>query len=260
MLMESTILTGFNAGILKITLNRPEKRNVLNETLLDALSHRLVDAATDDAVKAILITGQGNTFCAGADIHQLAQLDAQSGLAFAQKGQAIFHQLENLGKPSLAAINGGAFGGGCELACAATMRIASEKAVFAQPEIKLGIIPGYGGTKRLAELVGKGRALYLCVTGCSISAEEALSYGLISEIVESEHLLDRAEAILKNILTMAPLAVRSAIEVSNSGYNLPSKEAIDLEATHFGLLCATEDKQEGVAAFLAKRSPTFKGK
>jgi enoyl-CoA hydratase len=254
------LVTEIQDRILKITLNRPEKHNTLNEALLDALSYQLKDAETNDAVGAILITGQGKNFCAGADINELAQLDTAAGLAFAQRGQAIFNQLETLGKPSLAAINGGAFGGGCELACAATLRIASKEASFSQPEIKLGLIPGYGGTQRLPTLIGKGRALYLCVTGYPISAEEALSYGLISEVIDSEHLLERAETILKHILTLAPCAISSVIGVINSGCDLPTKNAIDREAAQFGLLCGSKDKQEGVAAFVEKRPPKFTGK
>lgn len=255
-----TLIVQLDDGILKITLNRPEKLNSINETLFEEFSSVLNFAANNEEIKAILITGEGKAFCAGVDIHRLVNLDAQSGFEFAKKGQAVFQQLEDLNKPSLAAINGMAFGGGCELAIAATLRIASENASFAQPEVKLGLIPGYGGTQRLSRLLGKGPALDLCITGRTISAEEALSYGLINEIVPQNKLLERAENILKNILTLAPLAVRSTIEVINRGSNLPSEEAIDLEAAHFGLLCATEDKQEGVEAFLNKRSPQFKGK
>lgn len=248
-----------NNGMLQITLNRPEKLNALNAELLDELRQVLENTKTASNIKALLITGEGKAFCAGADIARLASLNAQQGLAFALEGQSTFRMLETLGKPSLVAINGFAFGGGCELAMAATLRIASEKAVFGQPEVKLGVIPGYGGTQRLARLVGKGRALDLCITGRSIKAEEALQWGLINEIATPENLLPRAEQILADILTMAPLAVNSVMKVIDMGYDLPLEEALYLEAIHFGMACATHDKQQGVNAFLEKRTAVFKG-
>jgi enoyl-CoA hydratase len=245
---------------LTITLNRPDKLNVLNADLFDELADIFTKAGSDDAIQGVLITGNGKAFSAGADINQLAELNAKTGLEFARKGQSIFRLLEQLGKPSLAAVNGFAFGGGCELAISATMRIAAEKAIFCQPEVKLGVIPGYGGTQRLARLIGKGRALDLCLTGRSIKADEALSFGLVSEVVSPEKLLSRAEEILAGILTMAPIAVRSAMEVIHAGYDLSLEEALRLEAAHFGLLCATDDKHEGITAFLAKRPACFEGK
>lgn len=254
------IIVTLNAGILTITLNRPDKLNALNAVSLDELADILARAGSDDAIQGVLITGNGKAFCAGADVSQLAELDAKTGLEFARKGQHIFQLLERLGKPSLAAVNGFAVGGGCELAIAATMRIAGEKAVFSQPEVKLGIIPGYGGTQRLARLIGKGRTLDLCLTARPIKADEALSFGLVSEVVSSEKLLSRSEEILAGILAMAPLAVRSAMEVIHAGYDLPLEDALRLEAAHFGLLCATDDKHEGVTAFLTKRLACFEGK
>jgi enoyl-CoA hydratase len=195
------------SGVLQITLNRPEKLNALSAELLNELQAVLHAARDNNNVKALLITGEGQkAFCAGADINQLAELNAQQGLEFAEQGQAVFRTLEQLGKPSLAAINGYAFGGGCELAMAATLRIAAQNAQFGQPEVKLGVIPGYGGTQRLARLVGKGRALDLCLTARFIKAEEALAWGLVSEVTTQENLLSRAFEILNNLLLLAPLA------------------------------------------------------
>jgi enoyl-CoA hydratase len=247
-------------GILQITLNRPERLNALSAELLDEFFNVLQTAQKNSAVKALLITGEGaKAFCAGADINQLAELNAQQGLEFAERGQAVFRLLETLGKPSLAAINGYAFGGGCELAMSATMRIASNNAQFGQPEVKLGVIPGYGGTQRLARLVGKGRALDLCLTGRTIKAEEALQWGLINEITTPENLLPRAMEILNGLLTLAPLALASVMKVIDAGYDLTLEDALHLEAVHFSLLCASKDKQEGVQAFLQKRKAEFKG-
>jgi len=246
-------------GILQITLNRPDRLNALSTELLTELHDVLHIAKKDNAVKAVLITGEGKAFCAGADITRLAELDSEQGLIFAQTGQHIFRHLETMGKPTLAAINGYAFGGGCELAMAANIRIATNHALFAQPEVKLGIIPGYGGTQRLARLVGKGRAMDLCLTGRSIQADEALRWGLITELTAPENLIPRAYEILDEVITLAPLALKSITEVINKGYDLPLEDALNLEATHFALLCTTQDKQEGINAFLQKRKATFKG-
>ncbi|MGL6030403.1 MAG: enoyl-CoA hydratase/isomerase family protein, partial [Legionella sp.] len=218
-----------------------------------------IAAKDNTAVKALLLTGTGKAFCAGADINRLAECNAQSGYEFACFGQEVFRLLETMGKPSLAAVNGFAFGGGCELAISATMRIASDKALFGQPEVKLGVIPGYGGTQRLARLVGKGRALDLCLTGRFIDAQTALNWGLVTEVVAAEHLLDKAKEILNTILSMSPLAISGVMEVIDHGYDLSLTEALHLEAIHFAKVCATEDKKEGVAAFLEKRSAVFKG-
>lgn len=251
-------------GILRITLNRPDKLNALNQEVLESLSHEFNNAKQNPSIKAILITGEGKAFCAGADINRLAEANAQTGYDFAVQGQSVFRQLETLGKPSLAAINGFAFGGGCELAMSASLRIASSSAQFGQPEVKLGVIPGYGGTQRLARLVGKGRALDLCLTGRFIPAQEALNWGLITEMVEvsdqHELLLARAEAILNTILSMGPLAIQAVLEVIDRGYDMPLPDALHLEAVHFALTCATQDKQEGVSAFLQKRKAAFTGK
>lgn len=246
-------------GILTITLNRPDKLNALNQEVLHGLQEVLTHAKHNNDVKAVLITGSGKAFCAGADINRLAECDAQKGYQFACEGQETFKLLANLGKPSLAAINGYAFGGGCELAIAATLRVAASTAKFGQPEVKLGVIPGYGGTQRLARLIGKGRALDLCLTGRFIDANTALQWGLVSEVVEPEALLSRSQQLLTDMLTMAPLALAGVMEVIEHGYDLSLDDALHLEAIHFAKVCATKDKQEGVAAFLAKRQPVFTG-
>lgn len=246
-------------GILTLTLNRPEKLNALSTEVLDALAELFRSAKSNPKVKALMITGNGKAFCAGADINRLAECTAQTGYEFACHGQDVFRLLETMGKPVLAAVNGFAFGGGCELAIAATLRIASTKAMFGQPEVKLGVIPGYGGTQRLARLIGKGRAMDLCLTGRFINAETALNWGLVTDLVEPEQLLERGKTLLNGILTMAPLAVAGVMEVIDHGYDLCLQEALHLEAIHFAKVCATEDKKEGVEAFLAKRNAVFKG-
>lgn len=248
-----------DAGILQITLNRPDKLNALSDELLNELHNVLHTAKKDQTVKAVLITGAGKAFCAGADIQRLAELDATQGLKFAQEGQHIFRHFSRLGKPTLAAINGYAFGGGCELAAATNLRIASSNANFSQPEVKLGLIPGYGGTQRLARLIGKGRVLDMCLTGRTITADNALSWGLITEITSPENLLPRAYEILHNLVKLAPLALVNIIQVIEQGYDMPLTEALELEASHFSLLCDTKDKQEGVQAFLQKRQADFIG-
>lgn len=256
----STILQDLDgSGILTLTLNRPEKLNALSGEVLAELAELLTAARDNPAVKALLITGEGKAFCAGADINRLAECDAQTGYAFANQGQAVFRQLETLGKPSLAAVNGYAFGGGCELAISATLRIAAPNAQFGQPEVKLGVIPGYGGTQRLARLIGKGRALDLCLTGRFINAQTALDWGLVSAVVEAEVLVAEAKKILQGILSMAPLAIAATMDVIDRGYDMNLTDALHLEAVHFAKVCASRDKNEGVSAFLSKRPPQFEG-
>lgn len=246
-------------GILQIQLNRPKQLNTLSHDVLKTLSQVLEQAKNDRTVKAILLTGEGKGFCAGADIKELAALNGPEGLKFATFGQAVMSQLENLGKPSLAAIHGFAFGGGCELAMAATIRIAATGTVFGQPEIKLGVIPGFGGTQRLSRLIGKGRALEICLSGRRFSAEEALQWGLVTAITPAEELQTRAIAMLKEIIELGSVALNSIITTINAGYDLSLDEAFALEAVHFGLCCTTQDKAEGVSAFLEKRAPQFTG-
>lgn len=246
-------------GIYRITINRPDKLNALNKRVIEELHGAINLARDDEAIKAVLLTGHGKAFCAGADISEIMELDAIQGYEFARWGQMVFRNLEHLGKPSLAAVNGYAFGGGCELTIACSMRIASDKAAFAQPEVKLGVIPGYGGTQRLARLIGKGRAIDLCLTGRIISAEQALQYGLVSEVVAHENMLDKAYSILNNILDMGPMALTAILEVIDRGYDMPLEDAIAFEAMHFGRLCASHDKVEGTKAFLEKRKANFNG-
>lgn len=246
-------------GILRIQLSRPDKLNALNEEVLTQLTASLTHARQTAEIRGVLLTGEGKAFCAGADIHRLAACNAHSGYEFALMGQSVCRLLETLGKPSIAAVNGYAFGGGCELAMAASIRIAATTAQFAQPEVKLGVIPGYGGTQRLARLVGKGRALDLCLTGRTIDAETAQQWGLVSAVVGLDVLLEKAKQMLDGILAMAPLAVRGVMEAIDYGYNLPLSEAMHLEALHFSKTCASADKQEGTEAFFARRTPHFEG-
>lgn len=246
-------------GLLTITLNRPEKLNALSMDVLQALSELFTHAKDNTDVKGVLLTGKGKAFCAGADISRLAECGAETGYQFACFGQHVFRQLETLGKPSLAAINGFAFGGGCELAISATLRIAASAAQFGQPEVKLGVIPGFGGTQRLARLVGKGRALDLCLTARFINADTALNWGLVSEVVDADALVSRGQQILRGILSMAPLAISGVMESIDRGYDMSLTDALHLEAVHFAKVCASHDKAEGVAAFLEKRQAQFRG-
>jgi enoyl-CoA hydratase len=215
----------------------------------------------DAAIRAVVVTGAGEkAFVAGADIQELAPLGAVEGHAMAARGQAVFDLIENCGKPVIAAINGFALGGGCELAMACTIRIASENARLGQPEVKLGILPGYGATQRLPRLVGKGAALKLLLTGDMVGASEAFRIGLVDEVVPAEALLPRAEALARSISVNAPLAVRGCLEAVHTGYDLPLASALALEASLFGLSCATADKAEGTRAFLEKRQAEWTGR
>lgn len=246
-------------GILRIVLNRPDKLNALNEKLLEELKQTFTTAHQDSQVKSLLLTGEGKAFCAGADISQIKNISSKDSYQFALIGQATFRKLETLGKPSVAAINGYAFGGGCELALSATMRIASTNAKFSQPEIKLGIIPAYGGTQRLARIIGKGRALEMCLRGNTIDADKALAWGLVTELTDPEQLIRQAELILKEINQLAPIAASSIIEVINTGFDLSLADALRMEASYFAMACATKDKEEGINAFLEKRKANFTG-
>lgn len=247
------------SGILHISLNRPEQLNALSHDVLVQLLALFQQAKQDAAIKAILLTGEGRGFCAGADIKQLQALNGVTGLSFARFGQHVFRELELLGKPSLAAIHGFAFGGGCELAMSATLRLAADNAVFGQPEIKLGVIPGFGGTQRLSRLIGKGRALEICLTGRKFTADEGLRWGFLNEVTAADQLLPRAQEILENLTQLGPFAQQSILSAIHSGYDLPLDEAFEMEAAQFGLCCTTADKKEGVAAFLEKRTAAFTG-
>ena len=248
-------------AILFLTFDRPKVLNALNQATIAELESVFATVRTDDSIRAIIITGAGEkAFIAGADISELAQADSRNGKDLAQRGQAAFTAMEECGKPVIAAINGFALGGGCELALACTLRIASENAKLGQPEVKLGLVAGYGGTQRLPRLVGKGAALQLLLTGEIISAQEALRIGLVNEVVPAERLLPRAEEIARAIASVAPIAVRHTLEAVHHGYDEALSDGLFLEASLFGLCCATEDKAEGTRAFLEKRPAAWKGR
>lgn len=244
-----------------ITFNRPKVLNALNFQTMDELDDCLDAVRRDDAVRAVILTGSGEkAFVAGADINELAQQTPLGGQATALRGQGIFGRLETLGKPSIAAINGFALGGGCELALSCTIRIASRNARLGQPEVKLGILPGYGGSQRLARLCGKGAAHELILTGDIIGAEEALRIGLVNRLTEPADLLSTAESIARKIIANAPLAVKYSMDAIERGMEMPQEQGLFLEATLFGLCCASEDMREGTRAFIEKRPAKFQGR
>jgi enoyl-CoA hydratase len=244
-----------------ITFNRPKVLNALNRRTVEELGDCLAAAEADAGVRVLILTGAGEkAFVAGADINELAQRTPVDGKDFSLFGQAVFHRLETLGKPSIAAINGFALGGGCELALSCSMRIASSTARLGQPEVKLGIIPGYGGSQRLARLCGKGIAHELILSGEMISADEALRIGLVNRVTEPAELISTAEGIARKIIANAPLAVKFAMEAVEHGMEMTQEEGLFLEATLFGLCCATEDMREGTRAFIEKRPANFQGR
>src|SRR4051812_10568260 len=246
--------------IATVTINRPDKLNALNDDVFDDLAVAVDDLRERPDVGGVIITGAGRAFVAGADISELEPLNAMQLKALSRRGQLVFNRFESLPKPVIAAVNGFALGGGCELAMACHIRLASDAAKFGQPEVKLGIVPGYGATQRLPRLVGKGRALQLLLTGEMIDAAEAFRIGLVNRIVSSGELLDAARAMLTGILAQGPLAVAHCIEAVDRGYDLPLDDAIALEASYFGLLSASADKAEGMRAFLDKRPARFVGR
>ncbi|MGH9776329.1 MAG: enoyl-CoA hydratase-related protein [Candidatus Acidiferrales bacterium] len=247
--------------VATITFNRPKVLNALNRQTVEELGACLDRAREDAEVRALILTGAGDkAFVAGADINELAQRTPIDGKDFSLFGQEIFHRLETMGKPSVAAINGYALGGGCELALSCTMRIASRNARLGQPEVKLGIIPGYGGSQRLARLCGKGLAHEMILTGEMISAEEAYRIGLVNKVVEPAELIPATDLLLRKIIANAPLAVKFAMEAVEHGMEMTQEEGLFLEATLFGLCCATEDMHEGTRAFIEKRAATFQGR
>jgi len=251
--MFENLLYSTNSGIATITVHRPAVRNALNSATMRELRAVFDQAKADEAVRVIILTGSGDkAFIAGADINELAKLSPVEGRDYSLAGQAIFDFIENLGKPVIAAVNGYALGGGCELAMACTFRVASDNAVFGQPEVKLGIIPGYGGTQRLAKLVGRGQASQLLVTGEMLPAAEALRIGLVNQVVPQAELQVTVEAIAKKVIANAPLAVKFCLDALDRG--------MEMEATLFGLCCTTDDMKEGTRAFLEKRPASFKGK
>jgi len=260
MTYENILLEKKNS-IAYVTVNRPKVLNALNGATIEELRAAFHELKHDASIRVVILTGAGEkAFVAGADISELAQRDPVSGKEFALRGQNVLNLIENLGKPVIACVNGFALGGGCELALACTMRLASDNAKFGQPEVKLGILPGYGGTQRLPRLVGKGLAMQMVLAGEMITAQEAHRIGLVNEVTAAAELIPRAEAIAAKIIANAPLAVQYVMEAVNKGMEMTLAEGLFLEAALFGVCCATEDKAEGTAAFLEKRPARFSGK
>src|SRR5438128_6727139 len=256
-----TLIFEIRDGVAFVTVNRPDKLNALNDQVMLELGKAAESNPKEPEIRGAILTGGGpKSFVAGADIGDLSRQGPFDGKARAQRGQSVLRRLETCGKPVLAAINGFALGGGCELAMACHIRIASENAKFGQPEVKLGIAPGYGGTQRLPRLVGKGVALQLVLTGEMIDAQEAYRIGLVNKVVPAANLLAETEALLRGILSMGPLAVRLALEAVDQGLEMSLDEGLLLEANHFGLLAATQDMKEGTTAFLEKRAAKFQGR
>lgn len=247
-------------GLARVTLNRPEKRNALTREMLTRLAEIFEDITTRRDLRVVILCAEGESFSAGTDIEELAELDEEGARAASERGQKVCELIERCGVPVIAAVNGVAAGGGCELALACHLRIASENARFSLPEIKLGVIPGYGGTQRLARVTGSGRALEMMLTGEPIQADVALRLGLVNRVVLSAQLLSEAEALAQEIKSLAPLAIRACLEAVMLGLTLPLEEGLELEAKLFSRLFATEDMREGTRAFLEKRAPVFKGK
>jgi enoyl-CoA hydratase len=256
-----TLLCEVKDQIGRVTLNRPEVLHALNAKVFNELEQVFMALVGDVGVRVILVTGAGEkAFAAGADINEIARLDVATGEAKAHRGQEVFRMIETCGKPVIACINGFALGGGCELAMACTIRLASETARMGQPEVKLGLIPGYGGTQRLPRLVGQSMALKLLLTGEMVGAAEALRIGLVDEVVPPERLMERAEALAKTMVGMAPLAIAACMEAVRWGNSLGLEAGTDVEAEIFGRLCGTADKAEGTKAFLEKRAAVWIGR
>ena len=244
-----------------VTLNRPKVMNALNKATINELHGVFEDARNDSAIRGVILTGAGEkAFAAGADIAEIANNTAVEAEEATRRGQALTDLIENLGKPVIAAVNGFALGGGCELAMACTIRIAAESAKFGQPEVKLGVMPGYGGTQRMPRLIGRGRALKLILSGEVIDASEAYRIGLVDELEPDTTVIERAETVLKKIMANAPLSVRYALEAVNKGLETSVAEGLLLEASLFAICTSTDDKKEGTSAFMEKRSPNFRGK
>jgi enoyl-CoA hydratase len=250
-----------DGAIAVVTINRPKVLNALNLQTVDDLRRAMLDCRRDEGVRVVILTGSGEkAFVAGADINELAVQTPTGGREHALAGQHVFDLIENLGKPVIAAVNGFALGGGCELAMACTLRIAADTARLGQPEITLGLIPGYAGTQRLARLVGKGRAMEMCLTGTPIGADEALRLGLVNRVVPAADLMAEAQKLAQQLARSAPIAMRYIISAVNKGAEMAFAEACQYEATLFGLVASTEDMREGTRAFLEKRKAEFKGR
>jgi enoyl-CoA hydratase len=247
--------------IAYVKLNRPKVMNALNKATINELRAAFEDARDDSAVHGVILTGTGEkAFAAGADIAEIANNTAVEAEEATRRGQALTDLIENLGKPVIAAVNGFALGGGCELAMACSIRIAGESAKFGQPEVKLGVMPGYGGTQRMPRLVGRGRALKLILSGEIIDAAEAYRIGLVDELEPDAHVVERAETVLKKIIANAPLSVKYALEAVNKGLETSVAEGLLIEASLFAVCASTDDKKEGTSAFLEKRAPKFQGR
>ncbi|MBN8835667.1 MAG: enoyl-CoA hydratase/isomerase family protein [Sphingobacteriia bacterium] len=258
--MYQTIITDLQNHILTITINRPDKLNALNKTVLSELDMVLNEVYENTEIRSVIITGSGaKSFVAGADIAEFSGLSMEEGMELAIKGQNIFFKIENAPKPVVACVNGFALGGGCELAMSCHFRVASENAKFGQPEVNLGLIPGYGGTQRLVQLVGKGRAIELLTSAVMIDANTALQYGLVNHVVPQEELLQKAKSILDLINSKAPLAVAGCITAANAVFN-ERQNGFEIEVNEFGKCFGTSDMQEGTQAFLEKRKAIFTGK
>ena len=255
------LLLARDGAVALVTINRPKVLNALDSQTIDELRRAMLELQRDEAIRAIVLTGAGEkAFVAGADINELAVQTPTSGREHALKGQHVLDLIENLGKPVIAAINGFALGGGCELAMACTLRVAADTARLGQPEIALGLLPGYAGTQRLARLVGRGRAMALILTGAPIPADEALRIGLVNRVVPAAEVMAAAGALAAELAKSAPIAMRYIINAINKGSEMPFAEACQYEATLFGLVASTDDMREGTRAFLEKRKPEFKGR
>ena len=254
------LLIQHESGVTVLTIHRPQRLNALDARTLDELRQAFLDFQQDDSIRCVIVTGAGDkAFVAGADIHELAADTPENARQRALCGQRVFDLIEQLGKPVIAAVNGLALGGGCELALACTVRLASASARFGQPEINLGLIPGFAGTQRLPRLVGKAKAMEMVLTGAPLSAHDALGFGLVTRVVPANDLLNEARAMARDLAAKPRLALRYAMEAINRGLEMPFADACQLEAALFGMTVSTEDMREGTSAFLQKRKPEFRG-